>query len=290
MTVANDAAYRLYHRLGFRLKKEFAAHAWVRPPGPHRAPALTSAPALLLLAASAYGPVVVVAPEGPPSAETAWIGEAVADALPRDLGLLTVPAVDRADLRQTLERLGIPGAPVTRASAIRVAEALSASRLVTGSYVSEDEQVTLSLRLLDVERATLSAPLIAKGPLARLPELIARSRLGHRPGRLHPPGDEPRGVPGTRAGRTPRRAAGLCASLVRLRPGRARQAPPARARPPPRLRRGAPGPRATAGRDPGVRRRAREPHTHSPGLARRSHGALPRGRGPPRPRPLRRGE
>ena len=64
---------------------------------------------VLLLAASSYGPVVVVAPEGPPSAETTWIGAAVADALPRDLGLLKVPAVDRADLRQTLEKLGIPG-------------------------------------------------------------------------------------------------------------------------------------------------------------------------------------
>jgi ribosomal protein S18 acetylase RimI-like enzyme len=32
VTVDNLHAYRLYHRLGFRLKKEFAAHAWVRPP------------------------------------------------------------------------------------------------------------------------------------------------------------------------------------------------------------------------------------------------------------------
>ena len=32
VTVANEPAYRLYQRLGFRLKKEFAAHAWVRPP------------------------------------------------------------------------------------------------------------------------------------------------------------------------------------------------------------------------------------------------------------------
>jgi tetratricopeptide (TPR) repeat protein len=130
------------------------------------------APAALLLAVATYGPVVVVPPEGPPSAETAWIGEAVADALPRDLGLLSVPAVDRADLKRALEKLGIPGAPVTRASAIRVAEALSASRLVTGSYRLEDEQVTLSLRLLDVERATLSAPLIASGPIARIPQLV----------------------------------------------------------------------------------------------------------------------
>jgi ribosomal protein S18 acetylase RimI-like enzyme len=32
VTVDNLPAYRLYRRLGFRLKKEFAAHAWVRPP------------------------------------------------------------------------------------------------------------------------------------------------------------------------------------------------------------------------------------------------------------------
>ena len=134
---------------------------------------MIGAPALVLLAAAGYGPVVVLAPEGPPSAEALWIGEAVADALPRDLGLLSVPAVDRADLRRTLERLGIPGAPVTRASSIRVAEALSASRLVTGSYRVEDEKVTLSLRLLEVERATLSAPLIAAGPVNRLLELIS---------------------------------------------------------------------------------------------------------------------
>jgi ribosomal protein S18 acetylase RimI-like enzyme len=32
VTVGNDHAYRLYERLGFRLRKQFAAHAWVRPP------------------------------------------------------------------------------------------------------------------------------------------------------------------------------------------------------------------------------------------------------------------
>jgi hypothetical protein len=74
------------------------------------------APALLLLAAAGYGPVVVLAPEGPPSPETMWIGEAVADALPRDLGLLAVPAVERTDLRRALEKLGIPGTPVTSRS------------------------------------------------------------------------------------------------------------------------------------------------------------------------------
>jgi ribosomal protein S18 acetylase RimI-like enzyme len=32
VTVDNSQAYRIYTRLGFRLRKPFAAHAWVRPP------------------------------------------------------------------------------------------------------------------------------------------------------------------------------------------------------------------------------------------------------------------
>lgn len=39
VTVENRHAYRLYERLGFRLRKEFAAHAWVRPPARIEIPA-----------------------------------------------------------------------------------------------------------------------------------------------------------------------------------------------------------------------------------------------------------
>lgn len=39
VTFDNRRAYRLYQRLGFRLRKEFAAHAWVRPPARIELPA-----------------------------------------------------------------------------------------------------------------------------------------------------------------------------------------------------------------------------------------------------------
>jgi ribosomal protein S18 acetylase RimI-like enzyme len=39
VTFDNRPAYRLYERLGFRLRKEFAAHAWVRPPARIELPA-----------------------------------------------------------------------------------------------------------------------------------------------------------------------------------------------------------------------------------------------------------
>ncbi|HSD27554.1 MAG TPA: tetratricopeptide repeat protein, partial [Vicinamibacteria bacterium] len=136
---------------------------------------MSLAPALAFLAAATYGPVVVMTPEGPPSTETAWIGAAVADELPRALGQLSVSAVDHADLRRALEKLGVPGDPVSRATAIRVAEALGASRLVIGTFAPEDASVTLSLRLLDLDSAALSAPLIVSGPVTSLPELVRRA-------------------------------------------------------------------------------------------------------------------
>src|SRR5262249_55478127 len=39
VTYDNRRAYRLYERLGFQLRKEFAAHAWVRPPARIELPA-----------------------------------------------------------------------------------------------------------------------------------------------------------------------------------------------------------------------------------------------------------
>ena len=39
VTLENARAYRLYRTLGFRLRKEFAAHAWVRPPARIELPA-----------------------------------------------------------------------------------------------------------------------------------------------------------------------------------------------------------------------------------------------------------
>jgi len=97
----------------------------------------------------------------------------VADGLPRALGLLGVPAVERSDRLRAQEALGLPtGSALSRATAIRLAEALGASRLVVGTYEWNDPQLRLSLRLLDVERAALSAPFIAAGPVVTLGDLV----------------------------------------------------------------------------------------------------------------------
>jgi Flp pilus assembly protein TadD len=134
---------------------------------------MTPALALLLAAgnAAAPGPVIVF-PSEAADAGTGWVGEILAERLPSDLALLGVPVVDRADRLRAQQALGIPPGAASRATALRIAEALGASRIVVGRHESDGTALGLSLQLLDVERGTLSAPLRAEGPQETLPELI----------------------------------------------------------------------------------------------------------------------
>jgi tetratricopeptide (TPR) repeat protein len=127
--------------------------------------------ALLLATEGAAGPILVFASE-PAVPEASWVGELVAERLPRDLALLGVPVVERADRLRAQEALGIPAGAASRASALRLAEALDASRIVVGRHAAERGTLELSLQILDVERGTLSAPLRAAGPQETLPDLI----------------------------------------------------------------------------------------------------------------------
>ena len=137
------------------------------------APAASPSPA----AASASAPrhtLLVLPLEATGGAVEPWVGEAVADQLPRSLRQLGVPAVSRTERLQAQAALEIPEVPLTRATSVRMAEALGATRLVTGTYAIDAGRLTLSLRLLDVERATLSAPLISSGPIDGVLDLIDR--------------------------------------------------------------------------------------------------------------------
>lgn len=118
--------------------------------------------------------VLVLPLETSGAAADAWVGEAVSDQLPRSLAVLGLPAVSRAERIQAQSALEIPDVPLSRATSVRVAEALGATRLITGTYALEAGRVTLSLRLLDVDRATLSAPLISSGPVEGILDVIDR--------------------------------------------------------------------------------------------------------------------
>jgi tetratricopeptide (TPR) repeat protein len=125
-----------------------------------------------LLLSAFQGTVLVLPPDAPAGRPEAWVAELVADQLPRSLAFLGVPAVERADRLQAHAALEIPLVSLTRATSIRMAEALGASRVVTGAYAVDGGGLGLSLRLLDVERGMLSAPLVAKGPIDTAADLV----------------------------------------------------------------------------------------------------------------------
>jgi tetratricopeptide (TPR) repeat protein len=127
---------------------------------------------LAALLGAAQGAVLVLPPEGPAGRPEPWVAELVAEQLPRSLSFLGLPAVDRADRLQAHAALEIPLVALTRATSIRMAEALGASRIVTGTYAVDAGTLTLSLRLLDVEHGVLGAPMEAKGPLETAPDLV----------------------------------------------------------------------------------------------------------------------
>jgi tetratricopeptide (TPR) repeat protein len=127
---------------------------------------------LLALAAADGGAVVVVPPEGPGGSSSGWIGAAVAEALPRALQRAGIPAILASDRRRAQEALGVPSPGATRATSIRVAESLGATRLLVGSWELRGLDLSLSLRLLDARRGSLSAPLVATGPLEGLGRAI----------------------------------------------------------------------------------------------------------------------
>ncbi|HEX6738394.1 MAG TPA: tetratricopeptide repeat protein, partial [Vicinamibacteria bacterium] len=102
----------------------------------------------------------------------AWIGETIADLLPRALAEAGLPVVTRDDRVRAQQALEMPQVPLTRASAIRLAEAAGAGRVIMGTYTRDARGLTLSLRLLDVDRASLSAPFVVSAPPESLGDLI----------------------------------------------------------------------------------------------------------------------
>jgi tetratricopeptide (TPR) repeat protein len=135
---------------------------------------LNALPLLVLLAgAPGTAPLLVVPPqpEANTPADSGWIGEIVSDLLPQSLGEAGVAVIDRADRLRAQEALEIAHGPLTRATSVRVAEATEASRVLTGTFSLQGTNLTLSLRILDLERGSLSTPFVIAGPRESLADL-----------------------------------------------------------------------------------------------------------------------
>jgi tetratricopeptide (TPR) repeat protein len=138
------------------------------PPSP--SPAAAPAAAVAVVRGDA---VVIVPPEvDPPGTEPLWLGELISELLPRSLAMLGVPAVERDDRRRAQSALEIPLVPLTRATSIRVAEALGARRVVFGSYSVKDAVLTLRLQVLDLEHARAENPIVTSGFLRNVGDMV----------------------------------------------------------------------------------------------------------------------
>jgi Flp pilus assembly protein TadD len=120
----------------------------------------------LMLASEGAAGTFVVMPLEAKETKSAdrWIGQAAAEELPKALARLGTPALTRWDRLRVYEALEIPPAAQSLASALRIAESAGVSRAVVGTFSVEAGTVSFSVKVVDLDQATLSAPLVAAGP------------------------------------------------------------------------------------------------------------------------------
>lgn len=90
-------------------------------------------------------------------ARVGWLGEGVAVGLTAAVQARGLEVVTRDERLAALERLQLPpAATLTRATLVKVAELVGASRVVVGRVAERDGGVTLTGRVIDVESAALT--------------------------------------------------------------------------------------------------------------------------------------
>ncbi len=102
-------------------------------------------------------------------ARTAWLGEGVAVGLTAALRGRGLAVISRDERMAAFERLQLPrGTALTRATVIKVAELVGASRIVTGRVGARATEITLAARVLDLGAARLAAPVAETTPVSGL--------------------------------------------------------------------------------------------------------------------------
>ena len=109
-----------------------------------------------------------------------WIGESIAESLQDSLFSGGLLVLDRADRLEGYRRLSLrPGAELTRASIMKVGEALDASRVIYGDYQvtpgdagsASKGSIRITARVIDLKHTRQSAPFGEAGPLEDLAAL-----------------------------------------------------------------------------------------------------------------------
>jgi tetratricopeptide (TPR) repeat protein len=120
---------------------------------------------------------VVVLPFDNPSQEPrlAWLREGAAILLSEMLSNSGDVVIDREERLQAFDRLQLPaGATLSRASAIKVGQVVTAALVIGGTISTEGNQLTARARGVRIDTGRLLAEVEATGPLADLYAIFAR--------------------------------------------------------------------------------------------------------------------
>lgn len=127
-------------------------------------PAVISAPDQSLIVFPLDGPA-----KGSP---LQWLSEGIAISLSNQLDSRELKAMERSERVKLVESLDLPpGARLSRASMIRVAQRADADLVIMGVYSGTEQNLKISVRALNVKTLKLSGEMAANGPLSNLPQL-----------------------------------------------------------------------------------------------------------------------
>ena len=117
------------------------------------------------------GRVVLVLPfdnrSGNPSLN--WIGDSFPDTLNKRLETANFLTISQDDRNFAYDHLGLPiGFKPSRATALRIAQQLDANFIVVGSFIVNNDKISIQAQVLSVEALKLSAPIQDGSELPRL--------------------------------------------------------------------------------------------------------------------------
>lgn len=115
-------------------------------------------------------PIIVLPFENPTQeARLTWMREGAAILLSELLSAAGDTAIDRDERLQVFDRLQLPAAAtLSRASTIKIGQAVGASLVVTGSVAMQGEQLVARARVVRLDSGRLLPEVEARGPLADL--------------------------------------------------------------------------------------------------------------------------
>ena len=124
----------------------------------------------------ADGPLIVIPFDNPTQeARLGWMREGAAILLTDVLSAAGAPVIEREERLQAFDRLQLPAhATLSRASTIRVGEALAASAVVSGTMSMEGDQLIVRARVVRLDSGRLLPEVAAAGPLTDLFNVFGR--------------------------------------------------------------------------------------------------------------------